>query len=474
MATSTHQIYIIRRCVISSSRLIRRGYRYLSSSGHEFPPSTSILFLAGLFPEPTASAAGVRTQFLVQQLARAEGVQGIHFGTGVSKPKTDSTAALKDLGVEFHHVPPNDSHCIQRLIQKLCGADQGKNLVVVLDRFYGEEAYSFHVRQHAPNAAIVLDMQDLHSLRRFRQEIVEKNRNHQEDPLSNLPTDFPKAQDTNLQRELASIHRSDLTLVCSPVELDHLQHRYGIPPNKLCLATFFVDQISRSTTPTFSQRSDFVFVGGFRHDPNVDALKQMKRLWPEIRKRIVGDDVAFHVYGPFCPSNLQLACHDPSQGFYMHGHCSRPVQELLSNRRVLLAPLRFGAGIKGKIVDAWTCGTPVVTTCLGAEGMQSASSTTNQWGGAIAQNSREFIQAAVDLYQNEQQWDSAKTKGRELVTELYDVAHWDSVLKTLVEVRENLEARREADFTRAVLWQQSTRSTEYFSRWIELKEKQKT
>jgi len=452
--------------------------------------------LASLFPEPNASAAGVRTQFLVQQLAEAPGVECVHYGTSANKPKqhdvvchnftitaiNNSKQMLEELGVKFHYIPANDSNRMDDFLTDSGAKDPGKQTLVIIDRFFMEEAYSFHIHNTCPNAAIVLDMQDMHSLRWHRHALVKQRDSYhdvecttqdQYDPMTNLPIgaeSYPLAHDTKLQRELASIHRSDLTLVCSPAEMEALHSIYHIPKNKLSLASFFLEDIESlvSHTIPFEERKDFVFIGGFRHDPNVDAVWQMRRLWPQIKAKLRSNERSktnFHVYGPFCPRPLLEACHNPSEGFVIHGLTKKSVKEILADKRVLLSPLRFGAGIKGKIVDAWTFGTPVVTSPVGSEGMLDS----DDWGGSVATNSEEFVDAAVSLYQDESKWAQAHNRGHRLLSILYGMDHWKRTLADLVHLCDNLDERRRKDFTRSVLWQQTTKSTEYFSRWIEAK-----
>eukprot|EP00797_Seminavis_robusta_P009581 Sro1696_g291820.1 Inherit from COG: Protein of unknown function (DUF455) (333) ;mRNA; f:3972-4970 len=331
---------------------------------------------------------------------------------------------------------------------------------------------------------MVLDMQDMHALRWHRQSIIEqqdqdKEEGNDHDFLTGLPVDtnsFPLASDEKLQRELASIHRSDLTLVCSRVEMEALQQVYQIPQYKLCLASFFMDNnaLLRMTNPLdFDDRKDFCFIGGFRHDPNVDAVWQMKRLWPRIQTALSANDdnnknANFHVYGPFCPRSVRDQCHDPGAGFHIHGFADQPVGDILSHHRGLLAPLRYGAGIKGKILDAWTVGTPVVTTPIGSEGI---GANNIAWGGAVAHGSQEFVDAAVSLHTDERTWRQAGDRGHAILAEQFGIHNWDSVVASLIDVVRNKGARRQGDYMRGVLWQQTLRSTEFFSRWIEEKNK---
>ena len=480
---------------------------------------------------------------MLQLFLSMEGVKAVHYGTSATAIKgsdgsvngseksgtsSGSQMELEQLGVRFHYVPMNDEKRTKQWLDKVTGDtaandssvrddDHGvvaaaANVLVVMDKFFAEEAYAFHIQKHLPNnAAIVLDMQDMHSLRWHREQIIKQREQQQQnqkttditfendapgDPLSQLPIrDFPTANDTDLQRELASIHRSDLTLVCSPAEMDLLHKTYNVPKEKLCLASFFVhESLIHRENPSFAERKDFVFLGGFRHAPNVDAVRQLKRLWPRIRTKVMQpqqhesgppqhkDDLKLHVYGPFASKSLRDECHNPSEGFLFHGFSNKSTEEIVSRHRVMLAPLRFGAGIKGKIVDAWAYGTAIVTTPIGSEGMEGTSmvssgasmdnnSNGGDWGGVIAKDSEDFVQHAASLYCNETRWQTATWQGKELLTELYGMQNFEKVRLELVDVVNNLESRRKSDYVRGILWHESLRSHGYFSRWIEAKNK---
>lgn len=145
----------------------------------------------------------------------------------------------------------------------------------------------------------------------------------------------------------------------------------------------------------------------------------------------------------------------------------------LRKRRVLLAPLRFGAGIKGKIVDAWRCGCPVVSTPIGAEGMMDTGTEyTDNWGGSVVSATDDFVDAAISLYTTNTSWSKAQTTAISLVNKLFNKESNFKLIHPAVEnAMISLNERRADDITGAMLWHQSNRSTEYFSKWIELKEK---
>ena len=230
----------------------------------------------------------------------------------------------------------------------------------------------------------------------------------------------------------------------------------------------------QSVYATFDDRRDFVTVGGFKHAPNVDSIKILhSEIWPRIRLRL--PNAKLHIYGAY-PSHQILSMHDERSGFLVHGHVDNLGKVLLQSR-VLLAPLRFGAGCKGKIIDAWRYECPVVTTPVGSEGMAedgldpSGDMSRNRWGGLVAHDTEEFVSAAVQLYTQKDLWQSCKEKGKELLKMLFDGrVNLPTVENSVHDCISDLNRRREADIFGSILWRDTQRSTEYFSRWIELKE----
>eukprot|EP00947_MAST-08B_sp_MAST-8B-sp1_P006280 g6280.t1 len=196
------------------------------------------------------------------------------------------------------------------------------------------------------------------------------------------------------------------------------------------------------------------------------------------------------VFGAY-PTAAVEALHDPARNFHVCGHAAS-LEGVLTEARVLLAPLRFGAGIKGKIVDAWRYGLPVVATEIGAEGMKigggrqgqggggggglgaaaedrqqehEENDAAAQWGGVITEaDAAAFAAAAVRLYSSQGLWDAAQRQARCLLRVLYDRdANLATVRAAVEATRADLPARRCADYASAMLWHHNARSTEFFS-----------
>ena len=270
------------------------------------PPATiraasrAVLFLSPIWPEPASSAAGVRTEALLRAFKSWN--YDVSYAAG-AKSNT-YTDLLKTYGVNVYHVGPNRKEQLADVL-RACRPD-----VVVFDRFMAEEAFSFRIRELSPQSLRVLDMQDLHSLRQSRQTLVEANAAAS---VADVLNHTPDATSESLLRELAAVHRSDLTLVCSPVE-ERLLQEYAVPASKLCMASFFCDEASRDNDSGttgfaygaqhgFEQRAGFVTIGGFKHAPNVDGVRWLAdEIWPHIRAALPPKEregAVMRVYGAY-------------------------------------------------------------------------------------------------------------------------------------------------------------------------------
>lgn len=406
--------------------------------------SISVLMIGHVWPEVTSSAAGVRELGLVRGFLK----KGWRVFYVSPSKNNDHRVSLDLLGVETAQFEPNDS-----------GFDTWLSQIqpdfVIFDRFMIEEQFSFRVREVCPDAVRVLDTIDLHLLRRFRQQ--------NPDPQA-VQTPLWDSEDAS--RELASIFRSDLSLILSDSEVQLLRSSLGLPESllqeSLELCRIFYNS-PPAQTPGFSERQHFSMIGNFRHAPNADAVLWLKKeIWPAIRGLLPNAEV--HVYGAYPPKEM-MDLTDAKTGFYVKGW-TPDACGTLAQYRVNLAPLRFGAGIKGKILDGWWAGTPPVTTSIGAEGMTGLL----PWGGLVADTAEAFAKGAVQLYQSPDLWADAVRKGRGILNQEYDFDSQSTrLVEKLLEVRSELQGRRARNWAGAMLWHHLHKSTTYFSRWIEAK-----
>lgn len=405
-----------------------------------------ILILGQVWPEPTSSAAGYR----MMQLIEAFQLQGweVHFASA-------ATPSLHAVNLEVMHIGQtninlNDASFDTYLI------DLNPHLVL-FDRFMIEEQYGWRVAKYAPHAMRVLDTEDLHGLRKGRELAHTKKRECTKQDLIN-----PYAQ-----REIASIYRCDLSLIISEYEMQLLNTLYKVPQELLLYLPFMVDQVGEEFKLSYEDKNDFVSIGNFRHTPNWDAVCYLKEdLWPKIKTNL--PQAKLFIYGSYASAKVNQL-HNPKQGFFIMGRAIT-AQEVIASARLLLAPLRIGAGLKGKLLDAMQYGTPSITTSIGAEGMHNNLT----WNGFIADSPDEFVEAAIELYTHKEQWNAARQKGTQLISKRFLKKKWMPVfIEAILNVKNNLNDHRIQNFTGMMLQHQSLQATKYMSRWIEEKNKNK-
>lgn len=313
------------------------------------------LLISYVWPEPQSSAAGLRDLNLIEGLRQAG--SRVVVASAADNPRgREFCAGLEARGVICClPIRLNDSSFQDQLAEL---ASHGVIEGVIYDRFVTEEQYGWRVREALPSALQILDTQDLHFLRAWREKSIAQA---EFDP-------------TLIIRELSSIHRVDLTWLISPFEKQLLESEYGVSGERLGLSRFAYPHRPRAPGG-FAARGDFCFIGNFRHAPNLDAFRWLREsLWPAIRSRL--PQARLRIWGAY-PTQEVMQAHAPARGFEVRG-VAETLDEVFGSARVSLAPLRFGAGIKGKISDSWSHGVPVVSTPVGFEGMCEALPV---WGG---------------------------------------------------------------------------------------------
>jgi len=342
--------------------------------------------------------------------------------------------------------------------------------IVLFDRFMMEEQFGWRVEKHCPAALRVLETSDLQSLRDARQQRLKDDLKAQpgNDDFSalfapGLEDEFQRMADTDLaKREIAAIYRCDISLMISDVEIRLLTEHFKVPAALLHWCPLMLEPPTEAFAP-FDERAHFLSIGNFRHAPNWDAVLWMKNsLWPLIRQQLPGAQL--HIYGAYTPPKA-TALHNAAQGFHVMNWAEDALQ-VMTAARICLAPLRFGAGIKGKLVDAMLCGTPNITTPVGAEAMGDEQ----PWPGAIAHSAMALADAAVSLYQDRERWTQAQEHGRQLLARRYDQnIHGPALVECLEQCRNDLAAHRRNNFTGSMLRHHAHKSTQYMSQWIEAK-----
>jgi hypothetical protein len=263
-------------------------------------------------------------------------------------------------------------------------------------------------------------------------------------------------------REIASIYRSDLTLIISQAEQNLLTDRFGVPAHILQYLPLFPDSPAVKTQD-FNGREGFVSIGNFKHRPNLDAVRWLyQEIWPQIRAKLPTAEL--RIYGAYVPKEI-LGLHKPDAGFFVEGW-AEDVSAVMLKARILLAPLRYGAGLKGKLIDAFTYGTVPVTTTIGAEGMVANQPFPTE----PMDDARIFSEYAIQLYNDQANWERARQMGFDLLEHHFDSQqHFWGLSLRLRELGADLNWHRDQNFVGRILRHQSMYASKYLSKWIELK-----
>lgn len=401
-----------------------------------------VLIIGLVWPEPTSSAAGWRMLQLIDELKKIS--NDIHFASAASK--SVSSHPLDELDVVTHDIVLNDSSFNDFIADLLPD-------IVVYDRFITEEQFGWRVKQLFPNIVSVLDTEDLHFVRRARTKAFKTNTEVNYDT-------------TDCYRELSSIYRSDLSIIISKFEYDLLTNHFNIPSKQLLYLPFIETEISdqvKDKLPDFNSRKNFMFIGNFIHEPNYQTVLQLKKIWTTIKKRLPNTQI--HIYGAYASQKV-LQLNNANDGFIIKGKAD-DVNEIMKQYRVLVAPIPFGAGLKGKFVDGFRNSLPNVTSKIGAEGMSAEN-----WGGFIAERETDFVDAVCKLYQDETEWNRAVTNGFDILKNQFSKRIWSGILKDAVlKIYENIEFHRSNLFIQKILWQNGLQAVKYMSLWIEQKNK---
>jgi len=400
----------------------------------------NIVVIGYVWPEPASSAAGENMFNLL--MAFVEHGWQVTFMTAASD--SSHKADLAAAGIRSVPIALNCSSFDTQLSALAPDA-------VVFDRFMIEEQFSWRVKQTCPQAVRILNTEDLHSLRHTRQQAVKK----QQEP-------HVEFSEPMVQREIAAILRCDLSLIISAAEYRLLTETFAVPPAQLLSLPLLISA-APTHIPPFSARQGFMFIGNFRHAPNWDAVLQLKeQWWPAIRQRFGHAQLA--VYGAY-PAKKVTNLHNPAQGFHVHGWV-KDARAAISAHRVMLAPLRFGAGIKGKLIGAMQCGTPSITTTVATEGIHYPAG----WPGAVADTVDDMARQAVELHNQQTSWNNAAARAALIIDEQFATrANQQRLVNTTESLVTNLTQHRQGLFLQQLLWHETLRSTQYMSQWIEAK-----
>lgn len=339
-----------------------------------------VLILDEAVPRPDRDSGSLRQFNLIRLLI--EGGAHVVFVPVLGAHGGAATLALQQLGVEVWHAP-----YLQGIGRWIREHGSRFDVAMMVRHQVGSECLPL-LHRYAPQARTVLDTVDLHYLRERRGA-----------ELAGDAALLRSAERTRA-RELAVMAAVDTVLVVSAAERERL--RADAPRLDVELVSN-LHEVS-GAGPGWAQRHDLVFVGGFRHPPNDDGVRWfIGEIFQRIRARL--PDVQFHCIGSEVPDAIRELAHS-QPGVCLHGYVA-DLLPYMEGARVAVAPLRFGAGVKGKINLSMAHGQPVVGTTCAVEGMHLRDGEDV----LVADDPQAFADAVVRVYQDEATWQRLSDNG---------------------------------------------------------------
>lgn len=405
----------------------------------------NLLIIGHTYPEPTTTAAGSRMMQLISLFQE----QSFNIIFACTASVSERSVVFSKLGIHTKSIILNDSS-FDEFIKEFNPS------IVLFDRYISEEQFGWRVAEQCPDSLRILDTEDLHFLRKAREEAI-KNR---------IPIEEAELFSETAKREIASIYRCDLSLIISEFEMQLLKDTFRIDDDLLFYIPFLLDIPSEKDIkkyPSFEERTDFMTIGNLLHAPNVDSVLYLKKdIWPKIREQLPASQL--HIYGAYASQQIK-EMHNEKEGFLIKGWVDN-VSLVMSSARVCLVPLRFGAGLKGKLLDAMLFGTPSVTTTIGAEGLNGKL----PYAGIISEGIQDFVSSSVELYSNKGKWLQAQEQGFNIIENRFQREHFSEEFKDhITQLQKDLKPHRKNNFVGQILQHHTLKSTKYLSKWIEAK-----
>lgn len=403
-----------------------------------------LLIIGTVWPEPTSSAAGWRMLDLIHFFKN----QGYNLFFCSSAAISPYSFPLDSLGVQQIPIQLNNSS-FDELIREMNPS------IVLFDRYMIEEQFGWRVTENCPNAIKILDTEDLHFLRFARQQAYIKQLEFTDYLLKNEIA----------KREIAAILRCDLSLIISKIEFQLLVDTFKIPASILMYLPFLIEENQIDAVyKTVEDRQDIVFIGNYFHEPNWHTLLAIKeKIWPTLKTLI--PNAQFKAFGAYPVQKVQQL-QNQKERFLVLGRVE-DARDAIRSAKVLLAPTPYGAGLKGKLLEAMLTGTPSVTTEIGAEGMYA-----EVWPGFICKTSEETIQQTALLYNNQSIWNEKQALCKKTALEQFNATeHLKRFEIKLTELAQTIETHRLNNFMGEILQYHTLRSTKFMSKWIEEKNK---
>lgn len=280
------------------------------------------------------------------------------------------TTILQQMGIEVLYGPWYANHILSWI-----KTNKDYIHIAYLNRPHITEKYVDFLKNET-NIKLIYYGHDLHSLRLQR-----------EYELTGNPNKLKESKEW-LEKEISIMQKVNMSYYPSIIEEEEI---HKIAPNipVKAITAYVYDTFKENILSDFSNRDGILFVGGFGHAPNVDAvLWFVNSIYPIIREKLT---TTFYIVGSNPTADIK---NIKQEGVVVKGFVSEDeLEELYSKCKVVVVPLRYGAGVKGKVIEAFYNGIPVITTSCGAEGIPEGDGVF-----AIADSEQDFADKVVSLY----------------------------------------------------------------------------
>jgi len=353
-----------------------------------------VLYVDALVPVPDRGAGSIDAYYFMSFLVE-EGYDVVFYGQHTPEFVPKYTSMIQRIGVECLYRPYID---FERYL-----SEHGRSFSYVLvARVYQAEAFDPLIRRYCPNARYIFNTVDVHFLREHRQAEVEGS--------ASLQVQAERTREV----ELGIMARADATIVISADEKTLLEQHYGL---KRIYHIPLIREIYGSKR-IFLERRDLVFIGS-AHLPNVDGVLYFHReIFPLIRREI--SEIQLIIIG----EELRNTLHDQPGYEALAGDPSvkmvgfvEDLAEYFDKVRVMVAPLRYGSGVKGKIATALSYGVPCVSTAIGIEGM----GLKHEYNVLEADGPEDFARQVVRLYKDGMLWERLSENGLAFMSQEYSL-----------------------------------------------------
>lgn len=400
-----------------------------------------IIYLANRWPNVNETAASTRSLQIIYSLK----ANGCDVTIACVNPKNAAVKSFEGDGIKCVAFQLNDQN-FKHLLK------QDNYNIAFFDTFLMEEKTSWMFQDVLPDCLTVLDTQDLHFLREARSEKPSFKAS-----VDELNFDRPKTY-----RELASIYRCDLSLIISWEEFKLLKNHFNVDKATLMYLPFMFDpHENKHDAYPFKDREGILMLGNFLHAPNLDqAVFFIDHLNAALQEKI--HHVEVFIAGAFPTDRIiQKSKHQSHIKFLGYQEDLMPI---FNRCKLMISPLRFGAGLKGKLFDAINYGLPFVGSEIACEGLFGLDDTF------VAKNNDGFVAKTATLYKDEGSWQKAQFQQSAIVKTHFDKNHFASQLTTrLTKLHQGLKKHRENNYQRNLILRQAFQAHKYFSKWIELK-----